>query len=170
MVRIKKNQLLNWYKVALNAPENHNNKKQLRGTALLLFNINKKKILAFWGGRKRQQQQKATSAFLPVFCWQPRTCPRVWVRLHRHAAAGERKSTQAPGYSKLQIAADNIARYWNMFDLLTHTRRSQPIAPPPIFLSPLPPTPPPTPTPTPEAKHRALTVTCLENMNRKWPS
>lgn len=27
----------------------------------------------------------------------------------------------APGYSKLQIAADNIARYWNMFDLLTHT-------------------------------------------------
>lgn len=31
------------------------------------------------------------------------------------------KLSLAPGYSKLQIAADNIARYWNMFDLLTHT-------------------------------------------------
>lgn len=29
-----------------------------------------------------------------------------------------------PGYSKLQIAADNIDRYWSMFDLLTHTLSS----------------------------------------------
>lgn len=42
----------------------------------------------------------------------------------------------APGYSKLQIAADNIARYWNMFDLLTHTAAPLPSPPPP---------PPPTP-------------------------
>lgn len=36
----------------------------------------------------------------------------------------------APGYSKLQIAADNIVRYWNMSDFLTHTAD-----PPPSFSS-----------------------------------
>lgn len=45
-----------------------------------------------------------------------------------------KKRCALPGYSTLQIAADN-ARYWNMLDLLTHTT-----APPP---TPLPPPPPP---------------------------
>lgn len=55
-----------------------------------------------------------------------------------------------------------------MFDLLTHTRRSPPKAPP-FFPSPSPPPPPPTPTPTPTPKpeHGASTVTRLESMNNK---
>lgn len=126
--------------------------------------------------RQRKKAAKAKSNFiLPVFCRQPCTCPPVWVRLHHHAPAGERKSaaafcfilTPAPGYSKLQIAADNIARYWNMFDLLTHTHRSPPVVPPAFF--PSPPPPPPPPTPTPKARHGAPTVTCLQSMKSNGP-
>lgn len=123
--------------MALHGPENYNNKNQLWWTTCYCF-YNKQSLQHFKVGEKGSKSQNTTSAILPVFCWQHCTCPHVWVRLHHHAAAGERKSaaafcfifTPAPGYSKLQIAADNIARYWNMFDLLTHTRRSPPMMPP----------------------------------------
>lgn len=57
----------------------------------------------------------------------------LWAHFHHRRAAQKGKKEApcsllslclVPGYSKLQIAADNIDRYWSMFDLLTHTLSS----------------------------------------------
>lgn len=58
---------------------------------------------------------------LPFCCQLPFRCVllRVFL-LKRSCCSFVLRLSLVPGYSKLQIAADNTDGYWNMFDLLTH--------------------------------------------------
>lgn len=82
--------------------------------------------------RIQTNRQLQPTSFLPAASQMPfllRSCPSQRKQQEKRCRF-LLKLSLAPGYSKLQIAADNIARYWNMFDLLTHTAPP----PPPLLL------------------------------------